>query len=64
MKSIKDGTWVRLSKAQGVPVRYQGRSGYVVGKSITKRGALRLLVEMPSRKATPLEVAPRFATAL
>jgi len=64
MKKIKDGTWVRLSKAQGVPVRYQGRSGVVIGKTKTKRGANKLLVEMPSRKVMPLEVSPRFATAL
>jgi hypothetical protein len=64
MASIKDGTWVRMSASRGVPIRYQNRSGFVVGKQKSDRGAKQLLVEFPGRRSTPLIVSERFATAL
>jgi len=64
VKNIKEGSKVKMRKNPAVPVRYQGRSGWVVGKATTRKGAEKLLVEFYGRKATPLEVSPRFVTSL
>jgi hypothetical protein len=64
VKNIKIGSKVKMGKNRKIPVRYHGRSGWVVGKETTSRGGEKLLVEFYGRKATPLEVSTRFATAL
>ena len=61
---IVEGSRVRMSKNRGIPQRYHGRAGYVVGKSLSPRGAKQLLVDFPGRRATPLAVNERFITAL
>ena len=63
MAQIKLGEYVRMSRNRGVPVRYQNRAGYVVGRTKSKRGAKQLLVEFPGRRSSPLTVNERFATA-
>lgn len=64
MAKIKNGSEVRLGKNRSVPIRYQGRTGFVVGKTQSKRGAQHLLVDLTPRRATPLAVNAKFVSAL
>jgi ribosomal protein L21E len=61
---ISNGTEVRLGKNRSVPIRYQGRTGIVVGKTQSNRGVQQLLVDFPGRRATPLAVNAKFALVL
>ena len=55
-KTFNDGERVQVGFAQNIPTRYQGRTGVVVGLGDRNR----FLVSFGARRATPLEVAPRF----
>ena len=57
--SFKVGTEVRVSNQSNIPVRYQGRSGVVVGRTTSTRGASQYLVSFGSRRATPLPLNTR-----
>ena len=64
MATIKNGTEVRLGKNKSVPLRYQGRTGTLVGKTQSKRGAQQLLVDLAPRRAAPLAVNAKFVSAV
>lgn len=65
MASIKKGTTVQLGTQKSIPVRYQGRRATVVGFTQNSNGTNQVLVTFPSnRRAQPLAVNQRFATAL
>ena len=61
---FKDGQGVRLTGRRGIPQRYQGRSGVVVGNTTGVRGARQILVAFPGRRVTPLPVNFRNLTAI
>ncbi len=58
-----EGTTVRVGTNRSIPLRYQGRSGVVVGKATTARGAKQILVAFPGRRTSPLAVSARFVTS-
>ena len=61
MKTFQDNTFVKVGTAKRIPLRYQGRTGLVVGR--TGRGrTIRYLVDFGTRRATPLEVSPNQLT--
>lgn len=64
MTKFKNGTAVQLGKNKSVPIRYQGRTGVIVGKTQSKRGAQHLLIDLAPRRATPLAVNAKFVSAL
>jgi ribosomal protein L21E len=53
------GTSVRVSNQNSIPVRYQGRSGVVVGSTTNSRGTAQYLVSFGARRATPLPLTQR-----
>ena len=53
------GTAVKVAHDSTIPVRYHGRTGFVVGTTPKGRG-VQYLVEFPGRRATPLVLAKRF----
>ena len=61
---ITEGTEVRLTGRRGIPQRYQGRSGVVVGNTTGVRGARQFLVAFPGRRVMPLPVNSRNLTAI
>ncbi len=54
-KTIRTGDEVRLSRNNKIPVRYQGRTAFVVDTITSGRG-IRAFVDFPGRRVTPLEV--------
>jgi len=61
MKQFKKNSSVRVGAVQSVPLRYQGRTGTVVGTETVGRG-FRYLIDFGGRRANPLPVASRFLT--
>lgn len=55
-KAIRTGDRVQVGAVRNVPLRYQGRTGTVVGFGDRNR----FLVDFGARRANPLEVAGRF----
>lgn len=64
MASTKKGESVRVGNQKSIPLRYQGRQGVVVGTTQNSRGTKQLLVAFPGRRAEPLAINAKFATAL
>jgi hypothetical protein len=60
-KNFRTNDRVRLSGATAIPVRYRGRLGTVVGRERVGNG-FRFLVDLGTRRSTPLPVAGRFLT--
>ena len=63
MKRFKIDTFVQVGHSNRIPVRYQGRTGQVVGRTGTGSG-LRYLVDFGTRRVTPLAIAPSQLTNL
>ena len=53
------GSAVRIGKQNSIPVRYQGRLGFIVGNTTNTRGTQQYLVDFGSRRATPLPLNTR-----
>ena len=59
MSNFTVGTGVRVSNQNSIPVRYQGRLGFIVGNTTNTRGTLQYLVSFGARRATPLALNTR-----
>jgi len=57
--SFTVGTGVRVGNQNSIPVRYQGRLGFIVGNTTNTRGTLQYLVSFGARRATPLPLNAR-----
>ena len=64
LNTFKIGSEVRLGNQNSIPVRYQGRTGVLVGTERNTAGTLKFLVSFPGRRAMPLPVNLRQITAL
>ena len=53
------GTEVRVGRQNSIPVRYQGRSGNIVGTTTNQRGTAQWLVSFGARRAAPLALNQR-----
>ena len=54
-----DGTEVRVGNQNSIPVRYQGRTGFIAGTAVNSRGTQQYLVSFGTRRATPLALNAR-----
>jgi len=53
------GSAVRIGHQNSIPVRYQGRLGFIVGNTTNTRGTQQYLVDFGARRATPLPLNAR-----
>lgn len=59
MSKFTDGTEVRVGFQNHVPLRYQGRTGFIAGTAVNSRGTQQYLVSFGTRRATPLPLSRR-----
>lgn len=57
--NFTDGTEVRVGNQNSIPVRYQGRYGFIVGNTTNSRGTQQYLVSFGTRRAAPLPLNVR-----
>lgn len=58
------GTTVQIAKDAGIPIRYQGRTGVVAGRTKVGRGFRYNVYPVGGRRATPLTLSKTQITVL
>jgi len=58
-KKLRSGVAVRVANQKSIPVRYQGRTAFIVDSTTSARGTQQWLVSFGARRATPLALTSR-----